>query len=45
MRQATYTVLGSKVDVTALSIAQRMQILSEGLNDRVGAFLLRVGGS
>ncbi|XP_041369483.1 condensin complex subunit 3-like isoform X2 [Gigantopelta aegis] len=34
VRQMAYTVLGEKVHIKALSIAQRIQLLRDGLNDR-----------
>ena len=36
VRHMAYTVLGEKVHIKALSIAQRIQLLQDGLNDRTG---------
>ena len=36
VRKTAYEVLSEKVHVKALSIAQRLQLLNEGLNDRSG---------
>ena len=40
VRKAAYEVLSEKIHIKALSIALRLQLVNEGLNDRSGQFYI-----
>ena len=42
VRKVAYEVLAEKINIKALSIALRLQLVNEGLNDRSGRFALLI---
>ena len=42
VRKVAYEVLAEKINIKALSIALRLQLVNEGLNDRSGTFALLI---